>query len=106
MGFDYFLSEALQIDVFWIDYWLVFLLWSLFLPLLLYQLGRLIRPGRNFRLLLAFLPALFYPLQVFGAITLPVSLGFCFLFLLYMDGYIITKSQHEEFWYLIYHYPF
>ncbi len=79
-----FLSETLQIDVFWIDYWLVFLLWSLFLPLLFYQLGRLIRPGRNFRLLLAFLPVLFYPFQVFGAITLPVSLGFLlFIFVLY-----------------------
>lgn len=87
-----FLSEALQIDVFWIDYWLVFLLWSLFLPLLLYQLGRLIRPGRNFRLLLAFLPALFYPLQVFGAITLPVSLGFLlFIFALYGWIYYYKK---------------
>lgn len=78
------LSQTTQVDIFWVDYWLVFLMWSLFLPLLLYQFGRLVRPGRNFRLLLAFLPALFYPLQVFGAITLPVSLGhILFVFALY-----------------------
>lgn len=78
------LSESLQVDVFWIDFWLIFIIWSLFLPPLLYQLAGLIRPGRNFRLLLAFLPVLFYPLQVFGSITLPVSLGhLLFVFVLY-----------------------
>jgi len=69
------LSQMLAIDVFWIDFWLGFFLWSIFFPLLSYKLAGLIRPGRNFGLLFAWLPSLFYPLQVFGAITLPVSVG-------------------------------
>ncbi len=80
-------ARLLGVDVFWVDYLLGFILWSLFLPGLLYLWGGLIYKNRQFRLLLAFLPAIFYTMQVFGAITIPVAFGglfFYFVFYLWM----------------------
>jgi hypothetical protein len=143
-----FLSWILQIDVFWIDIFLLPILWSILIPLFLFILGRLflshceratrqseakvesdrsnpvasdittglqslfrvkslfagrrprgllprdcfvgptrVGPPRNdkatFPLLLAFLPSLFYPFQVYGSITIPTGFGFLlFLFIL------------------------
>lgn len=74
------LAESLGVDVFWVDLLLVFLLWSLFLPLILYQFGKKILGAERLGLLLAFLPALFYTFQSEGAITLPVSFGHLFFF--------------------------
>jgi len=87
------ISESLGVDLFWVDLLLVFLLWSFFLPLILFQFGCLIfspsRPspqpspkgeGARLGLLLAFLPALFYTFQSEGAITIPVSFGHLFFF--------------------------
>lgn len=90
-----FLSWILQKDVFWIDIFLLPILWSIFVPLFLFILGRLIledirissqkisNNSRVFPLLLAFIPSLFYPFQFYGSITIPMSFGFLlFLFLL------------------------
>ncbi len=74
------LAESLGVDVFGVDLLLVFLLWSLFLPLILYQFGKLIFGNNRLGLLLAFLPTLFYTFQSEGAITLPVSFGHLFFF--------------------------
>ena len=86
------LAESLGVDVFWVDLLLVFLLWSLFLPLILYQFGKIIfihsspypspqrGEGTQIGLLFAFLPTLFYTFQSEGAITLPVSFGHLFFF--------------------------
>ena len=88
------LSEVLQVDLFYVDLWLVWLLWSIFLPPLLYKLAELIRPGRNFRLFFALAPALFYPFQVFGGLTLPVSLGhLLFMFVLYIWIYFYRHGS-------------
>lgn len=79
------ISEMLQVDVFWVDVWLLYILWSLFLPLIFYQFAGVVFNNRQFRLLFAFVPALFYPFQVFGALTLPVSLGhLLFFFMLFL----------------------
>ena len=85
------LSKFLSVDVFWVDYWLGFVLWSLFLPVFMYLWGGLIYNNRHFRLLLAFLPSIFYIMQSFGAITIPVAFGslfFYFVFYLWMKFYI------------------
>lgn len=81
------LAESVQVDLFWVDLLLVFLLWSLFIPLLLFLCGRLLFENDRLGLLFAFLPTLFYTFQSEGAITIPVSFGhlfFFFVFLLWM----------------------
>ena len=84
------LSYILQIDIFWIDLLLVFLLWSIFMPLIFFQIGLFAIPGNKlFALLMALVTNIFYSLQVIGAITIPVSFGNLFLvfslvFLIYL----------------------
>ena len=73
------LAESLGASIFAVDWWLVFLLWSLFMPLLLYRMGSMFVSSR-FGLFAAFLPTLFYTLQVDGAITLPVTFNYIFFF--------------------------
>ncbi|OJI06311.1 hypothetical protein BK004_04060 [bacterium CG10_46_32] len=75
-----FLSESFGVSLFWVDLLMVFLLWSLFLPLLLYWFGRLIFENERLGLLFAFLPTIFYTFQSEGAITIPVSFGHLFFF--------------------------
>ncbi|MDZ4221321.1 MAG: hypothetical protein U1C18_00430, partial [Patescibacteria group bacterium] len=75
-----FLSESLGVSLFWIDLLMVFVLWSLFLPLILYLFGKLIFDEERLGLLFAFLPMLFYTFQSEGAITIPVSFGHLFFF--------------------------
>ncbi len=95
-GLTLLLSEFLSIDIFWIDYWLIFGLWSFFVPLLLYHLSGLIYNKKQFRLLVSFLPTLFYTLQVFGAITIPVSLGaIYFLLILYLWFYYLRYQERR-----------
>ncbi|MBU2575893.1 hypothetical protein KKF64_02305 [Patescibacteria group bacterium] len=74
------LSEAIGVDIFWIDLLLVFIFWSLFLPLILYLFGKIIFENERLGLLFAFLPTLFYTFQSEGAITIPVSFGHLFFF--------------------------
>ncbi len=79
-GITILLARFLHIDIFWIDYLFLFVLWSLILPLLLFKFGKLIYNNIHFRLLLAFLPSIFYTFQVFGSITIPVAIGSLFFF--------------------------
>jgi len=79
-GITIALAKFLHLDIFWVDYWLGFLLWSIVVPLLLYKFGALFIGKARFRLLLAFLPSLFYTFQVFGSITIPVAFGHVFFF--------------------------
>lgn len=73
-----FLSWLFNTDVFWIDLLLGFILCSFFIPIFLFKIGQFFSLRKTLPLLLAFLPNLFYPFQVYGAITLPNSLGFLF----------------------------
>jgi hypothetical protein len=87
-----FLAESLAIDMFWIDLLLVFLLWSLFLPLILYQFGKLLFENERLGLLFAFLPTLFYTFQSEGAITIPVSFGHLFFFFVLLTWMYYVKE--------------
>jgi hypothetical protein len=79
------LSKFLQIDIFWIDMYLGFILWSLALPILFFLLAGFVYKNTRFKLLVAFLPTIFYTFQVFGSITIPVALGnLFFFFILYL----------------------
>ncbi len=73
-----FLSWLFNADVFWIDLLLGFILCSFFIPIFLFKIGQFFSRRKTLPLLLAFLPNLFYPFQVYGAITLPNSFGFLF----------------------------
>ena len=95
-----FLSWIFNIDVFWIDIFLLPILWSVFIPLFLFLLGRLLIRNfiRNFQfpLLLAFLPSLFYPFQVYGSITIPTAFGFLlFLFILLLFLSFISQKRDK-----------
>ncbi|MDP1709471.1 MAG: hypothetical protein Q8L21_01105 [Candidatus Komeilibacteria bacterium] len=82
------LAESLGADVFKVDWWLVFCLWSFFIPLLFFQFGKLFFTSERLGLLFAILPSIFYTFQVDGAITLPVTLSYIFFFfvlLLWID---------------------
>ncbi len=95
-GLTLLLSDFLAIDIFWIDYWLIFILWSFFIPLLLYQLAGFVYQSTKFKLLIAWLPTIFYTWQVFGAVTLPVSLGMIFfLAVLYLWLYYLQTNSKK-----------
>ncbi len=83
------ISKIAAIDIFWIDLVLVFLLWSLFTPILLYKIGKIVCPhSKIIPLLLSFSSTIFWVLQVYGAITVPYSFGhllFIFAALVLLD---------------------
>ncbi len=66
-----------------INRWLMPILWSFAVPILLFQLALVLFHSERRGLALAFLPAMSFPFQALGALTLPVSFGFLvFLFAL------------------------
>ena len=90
------LSEALGVNLFWVDLLMVFLLWSLFLPLILYLFGKIILENERLGLLFAFLPTLFYTFQSEGAITIPVSFGHLFFFFVLLVWVYYVKQGRKS----------
>jgi len=100
------LGESIGVDLFWIDLLMVFLLWCLFLPLILYQFGRMLSPlpegglrgegGERLGLLFAFLPTLFYTFQSEGAVTIPVSFGHLFFFFILLLWMFYIKEGRKS----------
>jgi hypothetical protein len=96
-----FLRKSLNINLIDLTPWWQALFFSLFLPILMYVLGMIINKGlgnykslKGLPLLAAFLPALFYPIQLYGAISLPV--GFNFLFFLFFLITAVTWLRRDE----------
>ncbi|MCK4968641.1 MAG: hypothetical protein KAS12_06300, partial [Candidatus Aenigmarchaeota archaeon] len=75
-GLTMAISWISGLPLFYVDLWLGLLLWSIFLPLLLYLLAGYFWRNKRWRCLLAFIPILFYPIQFYGGLTLPVSFSF------------------------------
>ncbi|MFA4871859.1 MAG: hypothetical protein WC610_02255 [Patescibacteria group bacterium] len=76
------LSRVANIDVFYLDQFLGLILFSIFMPIILFIGANLIWPDKKFALLAAALPAMFYVLQYYGGQTLPASyglMGFAFI---------------------------
>ncbi|TSC96067.1 MAG: Uncharacterized protein Athens101410_220 [Parcubacteria group bacterium Athens1014_10] len=90
------LSWLFTIDVFWIDLLLGFILCSLFIPIFLFKIGQFFSNKKTLPLLLAFLPNLFYPFQVYGAITLPNSFGFLFFIFVFIFWLEYLASQNSK----------
>jgi len=87
-------AKVLDVDLITVNKWLVALLFSLLIPILLYELGLTLNFGPRKRLLLVWLSFLFFPLQSLGSVTLPVSFGFLsFLFLLLL---ILKREQRPR----------
>ena len=91
-GATIMISEALGVDIFWVDLLMVFLMWSLFLPLILFFFGKMIFENDRLGLLFAFLATLFYTFQSEGAITIPVSFGHLFFFFVFLVWMWYVKS--------------
>jgi len=73
-------SQLLNIDVFF-NYWLLVpILWSLVVPAILFNVGRLFSWKESTSLLLSFLPSFFYFLNMYGSNTAPISLGIVLFF--------------------------
>ncbi len=85
-------SWLTSVDVFWVDYFLGFLMWSIFVPILTFLISALIFKKQRISCLAALLSLMFFPFQVYGAITVPNAFGFMvfllafFLVLFYLGG--------------------
>ncbi|MDD2646911.1 MAG: hypothetical protein PHN36_02985 [Patescibacteria group bacterium] len=96
------LSWMSGMDIFWIDLVLGFLLYSIFLPLLLFRFGEFILSKKRFLLLLAFLPLCFSPFQMYGAITTSNAFGFLwFLFTLLILCQAIKFKLNKYLWWAV-----
>ena len=77
------LSQTLQIDLLSVNRWLIPILWSITMPFILFRIGCLIFGSVRRGLWLPWFMMLAFSFQVWGGLTLPVSLGFItFLFAL------------------------
>ena len=78
-----FFERMFSIDIYWVHVIFVPLLWSVFVPSLAYKVAQLLttKENRAFPLLTALSTGLFPSLILWGAVTVPNSLGFIFFFL-------------------------
>lgn len=83
-GSSVLLSQTLQVDLLSINKWLLPILWSILLPLILFRMGKILFGSWRSALIMAVFPSIFFPFQVLGAISLPVSLGYLSFFFVLM----------------------
>jgi len=79
-GLTTLVSQTLQVDLKTVNIWLVPILWSLFFPVIMFRMGRLLFGSWRKGLWLAWLSMLVFPLQALGGLSLPVSLGYLTFF--------------------------
>ncbi len=90
-------AKTTSINLIKVNKWLVVLLFSLLLPILLYEIGLSLKFGPRKRLLLVWLSFLFFPLQSLGSVTLPVSFGFLsFLAMILLILKRVKKKRGEQ----------
>jgi len=103
-GAGLFLHQVLNINLVELTPWWQAIFFAVFLPILMWLLGKVILEKNSSEsivdsapftsLTLAFLPALFYPMQLYGAISLPVGFNFL-LFLLFLIT-VFTRLKHHQ----------
>lgn len=93
-GETVFLARLFPLDLITLNRFLVPVIWSLFVPILLYAMGRKIFSTEKQALCFSFLSFLPFSLQALGSLTLAVSWGFIFfLFLVFLwFEYIQTRK--------------
>jgi hypothetical protein len=93
-GMSVLLSKVLSVDLININKWLLPVLWSVLLPILLYESGRSFGWSRRKSSVLVWLSFLPFAWQVGGSFTLPVNFGF--LFWLFAQLLMFKRSERQE----------
>ncbi len=102
-GVTVLLTRVLHVDLLTLNIWLLPILWSLFFPILLFQIGTTLFHSKRIGLWLVWLSLVPFSLQAVGSLTLPVSLGLLgFLFVLSLWlMYIKTGNRAQKQWTLL-----
>ncbi|MFX1300455.1 MAG: hypothetical protein ACFFDE_05895 [Promethearchaeota archaeon] len=97
-----FLERMFSMDIYWVHVFLIPVLWSIFVPIFSYKLARLLtrKKGRIFPLLTAMTASLFSPLIYWGAVSVPNSLAFIFLFFTMMLLLYGIETREKRIWFL------
>ena len=91
-----FLNRALNAGLISIMVWWQYLIFSLALPILFFLLFDCIcDKNRSVSLLGAFLPSLFFPMQAYGAVSLPVGFGFL-VFMIFLLATVFWLKKREK----------
>lgn len=91
-----FLNRTLQIDLVTLMVWWQYILFSIALPVLFFLLFKHIFENHPTASLLgAFLPSVFFPMQAYGAVSLPLGFGFLpfAVFLLAVISWLKTRER-------------
>ncbi|MBI5729442.1 MAG: hypothetical protein HY983_04375 [Candidatus Magasanikbacteria bacterium] len=75
-GVSALIARVTSVDLIALNKWLVPILWSLILPIILFELGSVLGWSDRASLFLVWLSALPFTWQALGSLTLPVSFGF------------------------------
>lgn len=94
VGLIYLLHSITNIDMLKIHKWLSPIMWSIFVPIILYQIGLKLFKNREESLFLAFLPSVFYFMIVFGSHSLAHSTAMVF-FMFYLLCYLSTDRMNR-----------
>lgn len=87
-------SWLTSLDIFLVDKYLLFFLWSIFFPLLVFEISRVFFGDIKLSLITVFFSLIPYLFQVDGAITLPKNFSFlCFIFFLYLLTHFLLSRQ-------------
>ena len=89
--------HTLNIDLITINRWLVPILWSLFFPIFIYRIGRLLFHDGRYSVWLAGATIIPFTFQALGALTLGVSIGtlmFTFFLMLYLQ-YLRDRNKKQ-----------
>jgi len=98
------LVKLLNLDVYWLHILFIPLMWSFFVPIITYEIAKLVKPNDdNFAILCVFSIFMFPLLTYYGSFQVPQTLGFFFfyfaLFLWYR--YLIERNNWRFFFALI-----
>jgi hypothetical protein len=87
-------SDTLPLDLITVNKWLLPVVWSLFFPLLLFEIGKALGWGEKQSLFLVWVSALPFALQSAGSFTLPVNLGFLVWLLFFLA--LLKRANKPE----------
>jgi len=99
-GIDIILSYILNKDLIQIDTWIVYILWSIFIPIILYNLFKVFNNSNDkLALLFSASPLLLNVFQFNGSVSYPISINFIifiFFFFLFLNKIKEKKSIDKE----------